>query len=154
MSGHRMLQVESTLKRAIAKVLTQKLSDPRIVGMISVTRVSVSPDMHDAYVYISVLPAQHEATTLYGLKHATRFIHSLVCKEVSLKTVPHMEFRLDDSLKREAGVFDAIRRAAEREGVPESSVETFPEPPLPDKPPARRRTRRTPHHHDAEDTQP
>lgn len=144
-----MLQVESTLKRAIAVVLAHRLSDPRISGMISVTRISVSPDMHDAYVYVSVLPAEHERTTLYGLKHATKFIHSLVCKEVSLKTVPHLEFRLDSSLKREIGVLDAIRRGVERDPnakAPPTDGDNVNDAPEsePQKPAPRRRTRRTP----------
>lgn len=162
MSGHRMLQVESTLKRAVATVLAHKLSDPRITGLISVTRISVSPDLHDAYVYVSVLPAEQERTTLYGLRHATRYIHSLVCKEVELKTVPHLEFRIDSSLKREADVFDAIRRAADREGLPTEVADANdpnnpnndnPSPDqIPQKPIPRRRQRRNPNH-DAEDQQ-
>lgn len=113
--SHRIAQIESLLKRAISKVLVTKLADPRIEGLISVTKVTVSPDLHDAYVHVSVLPEKHQARTLYGLRHAAVHIHALVCKEVALRTVPHLEFRLDESLKKQAAVLSAIRRGIERE---------------------------------------
>ncbi|MEX0774074.1 MAG: 30S ribosome-binding factor RbfA [Phycisphaeraceae bacterium] len=113
--SHRAAQVESALRRAISEVLGRRISDPRIVGLVSVTRVKVSPDLHDAYVYVSVLPVEHQALTVQGLRHATRYIHSLVRDEVAMKSVPHLDFRADDSLKKQAEVFDAIRRAHERD---------------------------------------
>jgi ribosome-binding factor A len=116
--SHRLPQIESTLKRALATVLSQRLSDPRIEGMVSVTQVTVSPDLHDAYVYVSVLPAKYQSRTIYGLRHATGHIHQLVCREVSMRTVPRLEFRLDESLKRQAKIMGAIQRGTKR--LPES----------------------------------
>lgn len=111
----RKQQVESTLKRAVSRVLTQKLSDPRVTGMISVTRVDVSPDFHNALVYISVLPESAQKNTLNGLKHAVGHIYKSVRALVALKTVPNLEFRLDAAFKKEVAVLGAIRRAVERE---------------------------------------
>jgi ribosome-binding factor A len=111
----RKQQVESLLKRAISQVLTQKLSDPRVTGMVSVTRVEVSPDFHNAFVYVTILPEKAEKTTLHGLKHAVGHIYNAVCKLVALKTVPKMEFRLDKAFKKEAAVLGAIRRGLDQE---------------------------------------
>jgi ribosome-binding factor A len=111
MPAHRQAQIESTLHRAISRVLSQQLSDPRVQGMISVTRVTVSPDRHDAFVHVSVLPVEHEKRALAGLRHASGHIHALLCKAVSLKTVPRLDFRLDQSLKKQAVVLEDIARA-------------------------------------------
>lgn len=111
----RKQQVESLLHRAISTVLTQQLSDPRIVGLLTVTHVDVSPDLHDAFVYVSVVPEKYQKKTLAGLKHARGFIYSLVCKAVTLKTVPHLDFRLDAALKKEVAVLSAIRKGVEQE---------------------------------------
>src|SRR5436190_1404983 len=113
----RKLQVESLLRRTISTVLTQKLSDPRIEGMISVTKVTVSPDFHDAYVYVSVLPEKHEAKTLHGLRHASKYIHRLIADEVSMGSVPALDFRVDHALKKEAQVLLALRRAKEADAA-------------------------------------
>ncbi len=112
--SNRLKQIESELKKALSQVFLRKLSDPRIEGMISITRVQVSPDLHDAFVYISVLPDKHQKKTLYGLRHAATYIHRLVSDEVAIKTVPHLDFRLDDSLKKQAVVFEALARAREK----------------------------------------
>lgn len=113
--NQRIVQIESALKRAISQVLMQKLSDPRVTGMISVTRITVSPDLHDAYVYVSVLPARSQTQTLNGLRHAGTHIYQKVCELVKMKRVPHLDFRLDESIKKQAQVLEAIRRGREKD---------------------------------------
>ena len=115
----RTLQIESTLRRAISTVLAREISDPRITGLVSVTRVQISPDLHDAYVYVSVLPAKYGKRTLAGLKSATRHIQSLVLKQVALRAVPRIEFRLDEMLKKQSEVLAAIQRGMGREAEKE-----------------------------------
>jgi len=114
MSSFRKQQIESTLKRAIAKVL-QQLADPRVEGMVTVTAVDVAPDLTQALVHVSILPEKFQKKTIAGLRHAAGHVYSLVCKEVALKTVPKLDFRLDESLKKEAAVFAAIRRGVSKE---------------------------------------
>jgi len=113
----RKQQVESTLRRIISQVLARELSDPRIVGMVSVTRISLSPDLRDALVFVSVLPEKYEKRTLSGLRHAAGHIQGLVTKAMAMKVIPRLDFRLDESLKKESGVLNAIRKAMERESV-------------------------------------
>lgn len=115
--SHRSQQVESTLKRVISRVLTRKLSDPRIVGMVSVTHVDVSPDARHALVYVSVLPDKYQQRALHGLRHAAGRIRAWVCKEVAMRVVPRLEFRLDDSLKKQAAVLDDIQKGINQDRV-------------------------------------
>ena len=126
--SHRIAQIESTLKRAISTILAQKLSDPRIEGLVSVTRVTVSPDLHDAQVYVTVLPAKNQTRAIYGLQHAAVHIHARVMKEVALKKIPHLDFRLDDSLKRQAVVDQAIHRGLRRERSARPRAKARPQP--------------------------
>lgn len=92
--SYRRQQVESTLKRVISRVLARQLSDPRIVGMVSVTHVDVSPDWRHALVYVSVLPDKVQQKSVHGLRHAAGRIHSLVRKEMAMRVVPQFEFRV------------------------------------------------------------
>ncbi|MDX1682240.1 MAG: 30S ribosome-binding factor RbfA [Phycisphaeraceae bacterium] len=128
--SHRLEQIESTLQRALSTCLTRDLSDPRIRGFISITRIDVSPDLHDAYVYVSVMPREHERMTLEGLQHAAGFLQSKVRQAVRIKAMPKLNFRLDPSLKKQAEVLGAIREARERDaedGSPATETETDPE---------------------------
>ncbi|MEX0741619.1 MAG: 30S ribosome-binding factor RbfA [Phycisphaeraceae bacterium] len=111
--SRRREQFTSTLTRALSTVLTTRLNDPRIAGMITVTKMEVSPDFRHAVVGISVMPEKHESRTLHGLKHAARHIQALLYKEVRTRTIPHLHFELDRSLKKQADMLDLIRKAVE-----------------------------------------
>ena len=106
--SHRKEQIESTLKRVISQVLSKGLSDPRVSGIVSVTHVDVTPDLHDANVYVSVIPQQAQRRTVQGLSHAAGYISSIVRREMVMRSIPHLRFRLDETLKKQAQVFDAI----------------------------------------------
>ena len=113
--GIRQRQIESVLKRLVSEVLQQKLADPRVRGMVSVTQVQVTADLRDASVYISVLPARYESRTMLGLSCATGRIQKMIQASISAKTMPRLEFRLDESLKKEAAVMAAIQEGINRE---------------------------------------
>ena len=111
MTLHRKPQIESTLQRAIGRVLSGKLSDPRVRGLLTVTRVTISPDVSEAFVYVSVLPNEASKRVLAGLRHATGHIQGVLCRELSMKTVPRLDFRLDHTLKEHAGILQDIARS-------------------------------------------
>lgn len=113
--SHRKEQVESTLMRAVSQIVTRELADPRISGLISITRVEVTPDFKRADVYISVLPAEKQRLCVKGLNSAAPHIHARVMKAVAIRTVPHLEFREDATLKKSAEIFDAIREGLEKD---------------------------------------
>ena len=113
--SHRKEQVQSTLRRAISQVLARQISDPRIVGMVSITKIDISPDLRNAKVYVSVLPDKYQQRSVHGLRHAAKHIYSLVCKIVALRIVPKLDFRLDENLKKQNDVFDDIRRGLEQD---------------------------------------
>lgn len=112
---HRIEQVESTLRKALAQVLQRRISDPRIRGMLSITKIDLTTDMKQAKVMVSVLPEEYAKRTLAGLKAANRHIQSEVKKLVALRIVPHLRFELDHSLKQADQVFQAIDEAKARE---------------------------------------
>jgi ribosome-binding factor A len=114
--SHRKEQIESLLKRTVATVLQRGLADPRIKGLVSVTRIDASPDLKNATVYVSILPEQYESATMHGLRDATMHVQQQVKKAVALRVVPHLRFKLDRDLKKQAEVFAAIDQAMERTG--------------------------------------
>ena len=107
----RTEQIESTLHKAISQILQRELSDPRIRGLVSVTKVDVSPDLTEAYVFISVIPEAYVKRSLAGLRAAAGHIRTRLAKTMRGRTVPKLDFRVDESLKTQARVLDAIRGA-------------------------------------------
>lgn len=114
----RQDKVSTVLRRAVSEVLQRRLADPRIRGLVSVTRIDVSPDLSEAFVYVSVLPAQFERRTMHGLRHAAGRVHVLVRDMVRIRSVPRFVFRLDETLKRQNEVLEAIRDGMAREESP------------------------------------
>jgi ribosome-binding factor A len=114
--SHRREQIASTLHRAVQQVISKGLQDPRISGMITVTGVEVSPDLKAATVLVSILPADRERLTMYGLRDAAAHIRRQSSDLLAMRKVPDLTFRLDSSLKKQAEVYEAIAKAAaERE---------------------------------------
>lgn len=104
-------QVASEIQRAVSQELARGLNDARIRGLVSVTRVTVSQDMADATVGISVLPAEHAELTLHGLRSATPHLQRAVARAVQMRRVPRLAFQLDRSLKRLAEIDGALAAA-------------------------------------------
>ncbi len=112
---HRPDQVASLIQRAVQTVLSRGLSDPRIRGLVSVTRVRVDDALSQAAVYVSVLPAEHADLSLKGLQHAAARIRTQIGKAVQLRRMPRLSFHLDESIKKQAE-FDAALAEARDEG--------------------------------------
>ncbi|MCC6578844.1 MAG: 30S ribosome-binding factor RbfA [Phycisphaeraceae bacterium] len=113
--SHRIPQVESALMRAVSQVISRGLADPRVSGLVSITKVQVSPDLSEAYIQVSVVPSERQDLTVAGLNSASKYIQSAVRALVSMRRTPRLQFRVDDSLKRQAAVYDAIREGLETE---------------------------------------
>jgi ribosome-binding factor A len=112
--SQRLRQIESTLHKAIAQVIQRGVADPRVRGLVSVTRVEADPDLRQARVFVSVLPEQHESRTIHGLRDAAPYLHKQVKQLLALRVVPHLDFRLDRGLKKTEAVYQAIQEAAAR----------------------------------------
>ncbi len=72
----RANRVGEQMKKELGEIISQKLKDPRI-GFVTVTEVSVTGDLQQATIYISVLGDDKEKEdTLNGLEKAKGFIRS------------------------------------------------------------------------------
>jgi ribosome-binding factor A len=111
--SRRTAQLASLIKQAVQDVLARGLEDPRIKGLITVTEVTVTDDLHDATIEVSILPAECADLTMHGLRHAERHMRHAVSNKVEMRRVPTLRFKLDDSLKRQAGVLEALAKVAE-----------------------------------------
>ena len=129
----RTRQVGSLLTRVIQDRLARGLADPRMRGMVSVTDVEPSSDLRSATVEVSVLPAEYGKRVLQALKSARGLLQRQIKQETSLKHVPELSFRLDDSIKRDAEMARVLRQdevtpfgEEEVEDGPESSGQETP----------------------------
>lgn len=109
-------RIGSLLLRIIQERLVRGFADPRIRGLVSVTSVDVAPDLRSAVIRVSVLPARFEKRTLSGLRSVTGHLRREVRDQTALRKVPELEFRIDDSLKHDAALDEAIREGLDETG--------------------------------------
>ncbi len=95
---NRLGRVDEELKKAISEVINYELKNPNATGMISVTKVNVTPDLKYAKVYVSVLNSKNVDKTIQGLKESSGFIRSRIAKIVNLRITPELVFEYDDSI--------------------------------------------------------
>jgi ribosome-binding factor A len=97
--SERMRRVNEAVRAVVAEGVGD-LKDPRI-GMVTVTGVSVTPDLGEATVYVSVLGGEKKReATLAGLESARGVLQARINRELSLRKTPTLAFAYDDSVER------------------------------------------------------
>lgn len=127
----RQEKVIRVIKETVSDIISNRLSDPRITGIISVTKVDVSPDLRNADVYLSIMSAEGPAArrTFEAISHAAKHIQALLGKKMTSKFSPRLHFKEDkhfkETLKTLAMVSEAAREFKDRqEDTEENSEET------------------------------
>jgi ribosome-binding factor A len=84
----------------VSDAIANRVSDPRIIRLTSVTRVELSADLKLADVYVSVMGSENESrTTMRGLQSARGMIQSRLAKRLSTRQCPSIRFHLDKGIK-------------------------------------------------------
>lgn len=97
--SNRMNRVDEEIKKAVSKIISQDLHDPKLTGLISVTSVKTTPDLRYARVFVSMIGCKSQKENLAILKKSSGFIRSLVAKEVNLRITPELVFEFDESIE-------------------------------------------------------
>jgi ribosome-binding factor A len=113
--SRRLEQIASLMHRNIQAVLARGLHDPRLRGLISITKVEVAPDLSEAAVHVSVLPAAGGEVAVHGLRHAAPRIRAEIGRLIEMRRMPRLVFHLDESIKRQAALEQALAPAAPAE---------------------------------------
>ena len=90
--------------------MARGLSDPRVRGLITVTRVELAEDGKRAKAFVTVMPTEHAELTLHGLKAATPKLRRDVMELVHLRDMPSLEFVYDEGLKAQMEVMSLLTR--------------------------------------------
>lgn len=113
----RTERVNELMREEISGLVLTQLNDPRIVGLVTITHVDVSPDLRHALAYVSVLGTDAErSSTMEALDHARPFLKRELSRRVRLRYLPDVEFREDNSIARAQMVTDLMRQNASERG--------------------------------------
>jgi ribosome-binding factor A len=113
--GARTERVAEEFREILAEEVP-RLKDPRI-GFVTVIAVDVSADLRHAWVYYTVFGDERQRkATAAGLRSATAHLRQTIGREVRLKTLPELEFRLDETEERARRIDEIIEGLHRGEG--------------------------------------
>ena len=109
----RIDRVNQLLRQEISQLLSLQIKDPRLSGVISITRVSTSPDLQGAEVFLSVMgDAETKQTALDGIRSASAFLRRELRQRLTLRYTPFLKYVLDETFEEAdhiLGIMDRIK---------------------------------------------
>ena len=98
----RQEKVARVVKEAVSDAISNHLNDPRIEGLVSVTKVEMTADLRRADVYVSILGKCEVAqnTTFTAIERARGRIQSLLAGKLYSKFCPVLYFHRDEKFKK------------------------------------------------------
>lgn len=113
MATRRQEKVARVVKEAVSDAIAHRLSDPRIEGFVSVTRVEMSPDLRNAYAYISIFGKNEvsQKKTFTAITHAKSRIQSMVADKLQRKFCPVLHICKDEKFKKTLDILKLIDKA-------------------------------------------
>lgn len=122
MATRRQEKVARVVKEAASDAIANHLSDPRIEGFVSVTRVEMSPNLRDAEIFLSIFGKDETAQkkTFKGIEHARTHVQRLVASKMKSKFSPVLHFHIDDQLKKTMETMKVINEATRKRDKKES----------------------------------
>ncbi|CVI68658.1 MULTISPECIES: 30S ribosome-binding factor RbfA [unclassified Alistipes] len=101
METTRQPKIARQIQRDIADIFQKEGRDLLRGTLVTVTEVRVSPDFNYAKIYVSIFPFDKAPETMAVLDKQNRFIRRELGRRIKdqLKSVPEIQFFLDDSLE-------------------------------------------------------
>lgn len=101
MHGRRIDRIEEQLRIELSEIIEREIQDPRI-GLVTVTRIKVSPDLRHARVFVTVLGGPDQSKkSIKGLRSAASYARRSLSKRLHhLKRIPELTFDYDESVEK------------------------------------------------------
>lgn len=114
MASYRIGRINDDIKRELASMIPT-LKDPRVHGLISITRVDTTTDLRYCKVYVSALDKSDMNDVIKGLKSAAGFMRRELGHRMSLRYTPELQFIADDSIDRGAKLIQMMNELDKKE---------------------------------------
>ena len=107
MASNRIGRINEEIQRELASRVPN-LKDPRVHGLVSITRVDTTADLRYAKVYVSVYDKEQSKEVLKGLKAAGGYLRHELAERLSLRHTPELVWTEDHSITYGARILDIL----------------------------------------------
>ena len=116
----RAAKLQELMKQEISQIILQELKDPRI-GFVTVTKVSVTGDLREAKVYVSLMGSDEQIKDCWqGLTSSLGFIRREIGQRIRLRFTPEISFAIDKSLDYSAHIHELLLKIKAEETAQET----------------------------------
>jgi ribosome-binding factor A len=133
----RARRMSGRVKQIVATLIESQIKDPRL-GMVTITDVRMTGDLHDATIFYTVFGnAEERAASAAALESAKGVLRSEVGRQTGVRFTPTLTFTLDaipdtakhiDDLLAVAAAADAEVEAARRDALPAGEADPYRKP--------------------------
>ena len=113
--SQRQLRVGELIKKSHSHFLQKDaIHDPELLSKsITITQVMLSPDLKKANAYIIPLGGDNTEKIVSALNQNTKYIRGKIATSLSLKFIPTINFREDDSFKYAAKIDTILNKISQ-----------------------------------------
>ena len=114
---HRIERIAEQLREEVSQILATDIADPG-VGLVTVSRVKVSPDLSLARVYWTLFgDAAEKKRTTKALQRAAPFVRHVLATRLTLRRVPDVAFHYDEGLAAHQRVEEILHEIHEADAA-------------------------------------
>lgn len=114
MVSYRNGRINEEIKKDVSNTIQNKIKDPRLSAMVSVTKVDTTKDLSYTKIYVSIFGDKNaKKETLQALKSSTSLIRKEIGSHVKLRHVPQVIIEVDETIERAIhleGIFNQIKQ--------------------------------------------
>ncbi|MFC1618239.1 30S ribosome-binding factor RbfA [Patescibacteria group bacterium] len=114
--SRRTEQVQDLIQQELGKILIREIEFP-VGAFPNILRVSVSPDLRNATVWVGVVPPKMRGKVLKTIERNIGRIQSLLNKRLYMKFVPQLRFEIDSTIDK----VDRVARLLEQADVEDAN---------------------------------
>lgn len=101
MVNYRNGRINEEIKKEVSNTIQNKIKDPRLSAMVSVTNVDTTRDLSYTKVYVSIFGNDlAKKETLQALKSSAGLIRKEIGLHVKLRHVPQVIIELDETIEK------------------------------------------------------
>jgi ribosome-binding factor A len=112
MVSTRQLKVARLIQKELADVFQRDIKSLFTHSMISVTRVTISPDLSVAKIYLSIISEREKATVFDDIQHNKKEIRYQLSKRIGkkIRKIPELIFYLDEGVEHASKMDEIFRK--------------------------------------------
>lgn len=121
--SQRTDRLDSQIQQELMQLLQREMKDPRL-GFATITRVETARDLGHARVWVSVYGDEEaREASMAALRDATPWLRRQLAQRLSIRSMPELSMKRDDSIESGDRVLRLLRELEEERGkAPDGDV--------------------------------